>query len=160
MPNTPRWEDMGSPAYQHPSQPAPGHIVGLTWDSAVPKFGIDRGAGVWNDLGNPDRFRLECDMGPLTQELKTTWRGQCLADGLPILTTRLAREPVRVEIEQFAYPLHGPPSEAAATFPWFCCRKSSSRIRAMRRKSYRCGSLTGASAPPVQSWQVCAKGTV
>ena len=106
-----RWEDMGSPAYQHPSQPAPGHIVGLTWDSAVPKFGIDRGAGVWNDLGNPDRFRLECDMGRLTQDLKTTWRGQCLADGLPILTTRLAREPVRVEMEQFAYPLHGPPSE-------------------------------------------------
>ncbi|MCL4190249.1 MAG: hypothetical protein KJZ87_00780, partial [Thermoguttaceae bacterium] len=37
---TKRWEDMGSPRYTHPSQPAPGHIIGLTWDSAIAKFGI------------------------------------------------------------------------------------------------------------------------
>src|SRR5690606_36163682 len=58
---TERWEDMGSPRYTHPSQPAPGHIIGLTWDSAIAKFGIDRGAGVWNDYGNPDKFRLWFD---------------------------------------------------------------------------------------------------
>ena len=43
---TARWEDMGSPSYRHPSQPAPGHIICVSWDSALYKFGIDRGAGV------------------------------------------------------------------------------------------------------------------
>ena len=50
---TARWEDMGSPSYEHPRQTPPGHVVCLTWDSAIPKFGIDRGAGVWSDLGTP-----------------------------------------------------------------------------------------------------------
>ena len=36
---TARWEDMGSPAYQNPASVSPGHIVGLTWDSALYKFG-------------------------------------------------------------------------------------------------------------------------
>ena len=106
-----RWEDMGSPAYKHPSQPAPGHIVGVTWDSAVPKFGIDRGAGVWPDYGNPDRFRLSFDFGGLGPELIKTWKGQRLADGLPVVTTTIERDGLRWEVEQFAYPLDGPPPQ-------------------------------------------------
>jgi len=108
---TSRWEDMGSPSYQHPSQPAPGHIVGLTWDSAIPKFGIDRGAGVWPDYGNPDRFRLGFDFGDLGSDLVKAWKGQRLADGLPILATMVERDGLRWEVEQFAYPLDGPPPE-------------------------------------------------
>ena len=40
-----RWADMGSPYYVHPHQAAPGHVICLSWDSAMSKFGIDRGAG-------------------------------------------------------------------------------------------------------------------
>ena len=61
------WEDMGSPGYRHPRAPEPGHIVCLTWDSAISKFGIDRAGGVWNDLGNPDRFRFWFEFGDLTK---------------------------------------------------------------------------------------------
>ena len=104
------WENMGSPAYQHPNQPAPGHIVGLTWDSAIPKFGIDRGAGVWNDYGNPDRFRLRFGFGEMTR-LAGTWRGQRLEDGLPVIATDFEDDGVRFRVEQFAYPLEGPPAE-------------------------------------------------
>src|SRR5436190_87569 len=43
---TTRWEDMGSPAYHNPASVPPGHIVGLTWDSALYKFGVDRLAAV------------------------------------------------------------------------------------------------------------------
>jgi hypothetical protein len=107
---TARWEDMGGPAYVHGSQPAPGHIVGLTWDSAVPKFGIDRGAGAWNDYGNPDRFRLSFDFGDIPR-LKGAWKRQRLTDGLPVITTTIERDGVRYEVEQFAYPLDGPPAE-------------------------------------------------
>ena len=89
---TARWEDMGSPAYMHPNQPAPGHIVGLTWDSAIAKFGIDRGAGVWNDYGNPDHFRFWFDFGDLTKGILTTWKSQSLKDGLPVLTTVFERD--------------------------------------------------------------------
>ncbi len=104
-----RWEDMGSPAYTHPAQPAPGHIVCLTWDSAIPKFGIDRGAGVWNDYGNPDRFRFWFEFSNLAEGIVPYWKGQSLDGGLPIVSTLLERQGVRYEIEQFAYPLHGPP---------------------------------------------------
>ena len=55
----------GHPAYSNPQQRGPGHIVGLTWDSAIRKFGIDRGAGVWNDEGNPDKFRFWFAFGDL-----------------------------------------------------------------------------------------------
>jgi hypothetical protein len=61
-----RWDDMGSPAYKNPAAVAPGHIVCVTWDSAIPKFGIDRGAGVWNDYGNPDHFQFSFDFGELS----------------------------------------------------------------------------------------------
>lgn len=107
-----RWEDMGHPGYKHPAQPPPGHIVGLTWDSAIPKFGIDRGAGVWSDYGNPDRFRFWFDFGDLFQEgIAAAWQGQRLLDGLPVITTAFEKNGRRYEVEQFAYPLNGPPQE-------------------------------------------------
>jgi len=106
-----RWEDMGNPAYVHRAQPAPGHIVCLAWDSAIPKFGIDRGAGVWSDLGNPDRFRFWFDFGDLSKGIAKSWRSQRLTDGLPVITTTLEKDGIRCEVEQFAYPLNGPPPE-------------------------------------------------
>jgi hypothetical protein len=105
------WEDMGDPAYTHPRQPQPGHIVCLTWDSAIPKFGVDRGAGVWNDYGNPDHFRFWFSFGDIAQGIIHTWKGQHLNDGLPIITTVFEKDGVRYEVEQFAYPLNGPPPE-------------------------------------------------
>ncbi len=103
------WEDMGHPAYTNPQQRGPGHIVGVTWDSAIAKFGVDRGAGVWNDYGNPDKFQFWFDFADLTKGITPYWKGQSLKDGLPVITTVLEREGVRYEIEQFAYPLNGPP---------------------------------------------------
>jgi len=108
---TARWEDMGSPAYQNPRSTWPGHIVGLTWDSAIPKFGVDRGANVWNDYGNPDHFYLGFDFGLLTEGLSKSWKGQRLVSGLPIIITTFEQTGLRYEVEQFAYPLHGPPQE-------------------------------------------------
>jgi hypothetical protein len=102
---TARWEDMGSPTYQNPFAVPPGHIVGVTWDSAIPKFGLDRSAGVSSDLGNPDRFKLAFDLGA------AAWKGQRLTDGLPVVVSNFERDGVRFAIEQFAYPLHGPPTE-------------------------------------------------
>jgi hypothetical protein len=123
-----RWEDMGSPAYRHPAQPAPGHIVCLSWDSAVRKFGIDRGAGVWNDYGNPDRFRCWFDFGDGVPaggsgDMASFWKGQRLADGFPVLTTVFEKEGVRYEVEQFAYPLDGPPAERRGDMPMVLLEK-------------------------------------
>ncbi len=120
---TARWQDMGSPAYTHPNQPAPGHIVGLTWDSAIAKFGIDRGSGVWNDYGNPDHFRFWFDFGDLTTGILSTWKSQSLKDGLPVLTTVLERDGVRYDVEQFAYPLNGPPGERRGDIPMVLLQK-------------------------------------
>ncbi len=111
------WEDMGSPSYQNPHAPPPGHIVGVTWDSAIAKFGIDRGGGVSNDLGNPDKFRFWLDIGQLTPSLSASWKGQYLTDGLPVIVTRLEKDGVRYEWEQFAYPLHGPPPRRRGDIP-------------------------------------------
>ena len=104
-----KWADMGSPEYMHPVKEGPGHIVCLTWDSAIPKFGIDRGAGVWNDYGNPDQFRLWYEFGNLAEGIGPYWKSQTLRDGLPVVTTVFDRDQVRYEVEQFAYPLNGPP---------------------------------------------------
>lgn len=120
---TGRWEDMGNPAYVHPYQPPPGHIVCLTWDSAIHKFGIDRGAGVRNDLGNPDRFRFWFDLGELSPEIAASWKGQELADGLPVMTTVFEKDGVRYEVEQFAYPLNGPPEERRGDIPMVLFQK-------------------------------------
>jgi hypothetical protein len=118
-----RWEDMGSPSYIHPQQPAPGHIIGLTWDSAIAKFGIDRGAGVRNDLGNPDQFQFWYGFGDLTHGIIDSWKGQTLKDGLPVLTTVFEKEGARYEVEQFAYPLNGPPSERNGEIPMVLLQK-------------------------------------
>lgn len=120
---TARWEDMGSPSYTHPNQPAPGHIVGLTWDSAIAKFGVDRGGGVWNDYGNSDHFRFWFDFGDLTKGIAGTWKGQSLAHGLPVLTTIFERDGVRYGVEQFAYPLNGPPHERRGDIPMVLLQK-------------------------------------
>lgn len=120
---TSRWEDMGNPAYKHPTQPAPGHIVGLTWDSVLYKFGIDRGAGVWNDYGNPDRLRFWFEFADLSQGIQPYWKGQRLQDGLPIITTTIERDGLRHEVEQFAYPLNGPPPERRGNIPMVLLQK-------------------------------------
>ena len=106
-----KWEDMGNPAYTHPVQEGPGHVVCLTWDSAIHKFGIDRGAGVWSDYGNPDRLRFWFEFASLSEGIVPYWKSQTLEGGLPIVTTILVRDGVRYEVEQFAYPLNGPSQE-------------------------------------------------
>ena len=111
------WEDMGSPSYRNPAERPPGHIVCVTWDSAMRKFGIDRGAGVHSDLGNPDHFHFWFDFGELSSKLAGSWKGQKLTDGLPVITTRIEKEGVRYEIEQFAYPLDGPPPQRSGDMP-------------------------------------------
>ena len=105
------WENMGDPNYRRQNQRPPGHIICVSWDSAIPKFGIDRGGGIWNDYGNPDHFRLWFDFADLTQTGLTGWKGQRLDHGLPVVLTTWERDGVRYEIEQFAYPLDGPPAE-------------------------------------------------
>ncbi len=117
------WEDMGSPAYKHPAQPAPGHIVGLTWDSALYKFGVDLGAGVWNDYGNPDHFRFWFDFGDLLEGIEESWKGQRLLDGLPVITTTIERDGLRYDLEQLAYPLHGPPRGRQGDVPMVLLQK-------------------------------------
>lgn len=112
-----KWADMGSPDYMHPMQEGPGHIICLTWDAAVPKFGIDRGAGVWNDYGNPDQFRFWYEFGNLAEGISPYWKSQTLIDGLPVVTTVFEREQVRYEVEQFAYPLNGPPQGRRGDMP-------------------------------------------
>jgi hypothetical protein len=106
-----KWANMGSPDYMHPVQEGPGHIICLSWDSTLPKFGIDRGAGVWNDYGNPDQFHFWFEFGNLAEGISPYWKSQTLQDGLPVITTVFERDQVRYEVDQFAYPLHGPPQE-------------------------------------------------
>ena len=67
---------MGNPAYSNPQPRGPGHIVGLTWDSAIHKFGIDRGAGVWSDEGNPDKVRFWFAFGELGKGVGSTLEGR------------------------------------------------------------------------------------
>jgi hypothetical protein len=106
-----KWPNMGDPAFAHPVQEGPGHIIGLSWDSAVRKFGIDRGAGVWNDYGNPDHFHFWFEFANLAEGITPYWKSQTIQNGLPFVTTTLERDGVRYEVEQFAYPLNGPPHE-------------------------------------------------
>jgi hypothetical protein len=106
-----KWADMGNPDYAHPAQVGPGHIVCLSWDSTLPKFGIDRGAGVWSDYGNPDQFRFWFEFANLAEGIRPYWKSQRLHNGLPVITTVFERDNVRYEVEQFAYPLDGPPRQ-------------------------------------------------
>lgn len=114
---TARWEDMGNPIYTNPRPTGAGHIIGLAWDSSIHKFGIDRGAGVRNDFGNPDQFRFWFEFGDITKGIANTWKRQSLHDGLPVVTTVFEREGIRYEVEQFAYPLEGPPRERRGEIP-------------------------------------------
>lgn len=106
---TSRWEDMGSPAYTNAAAKAPGHIICLSWDSAIPKFGIDRAADVWSDYGNPDHFQFAFDFGGLSPESARAWKVQKLSEGLPVISTSFERDGIRYEVEQFAHPLNRPP---------------------------------------------------
>ena len=118
-----KWSDMGDASYMHPHQVPPGHIICLSWDSAIPKFGVDRGSGVWNDYGNPDHFRFWFSFGDLAQGIIKTWKSQRLADGLPIVMTTFENDGVRYEVEQFAYPLNGPPKERNGNIPLVLLQK-------------------------------------
>ena len=120
---TSRWADTGNPDYKHPDSVPPGHIVCLTWDSAIPKFGIDRWAGVRNDYGNPDLFRFSYDFKNVGAELTKYWRGQSLDNGLPVITTKFEKDGIRYSIEQFAYPLDGPPHERRGNIPMVLLQK-------------------------------------
>jgi len=120
---TTRWKDMASPDYVNPHQPFPGHIVCLSWDSAIYKFGLDRGAGIWNDLGNPDKFRFWFDFGDLSHSITKSWKSQKLADGLPVISTIFEKDGLRYEVEQFAYPLNGPPTERRGDIPMVLLQK-------------------------------------
>jgi hypothetical protein len=118
-----RWEDMGNPGYSNPFQQGPGHVVCLSWDSSIAKFEIDRAAGVSNDLGNPDRFQFWFGFGDLSQGVARTWKSQRLEQGLPVIATVIEKDRVRYEVEQFAYPLHGPPRERRGDIPMVLMQK-------------------------------------
>jgi hypothetical protein len=120
---TARWEDMGSPDYVNPHQPYPGHIVCLSWDSAIYKFGVDCGAGAWNDRGNPDKFRFWFDFGDLSHLNNQLWKSQKLTDGLPVISTVIEKDGVLYEVEQFAYPLNCPPNERRGDIPMVMLQK-------------------------------------
>ncbi len=106
------WADMGDPRNPHPA-----HVVGITWDGAIPKFGIERDGTVRSDLGNPDAFRFGFDAEGLA------WKGQRLTDGLPVIVTTFENETARWEIEQFAYPLDGPPAGRKGDIPMVLLQK-------------------------------------
>ncbi|MFO0889465.1 MAG: hypothetical protein U0790_10045 [Isosphaeraceae bacterium] len=116
---------MGSATYRNPSAVPPGHIVCVSWDSALFKFGIDRWAGVHSDLGNPDRFAMTMDVGSSPATTSAPWKQQRqrLTDGLPVIATHLEREGERFEIEQFAYPLDGPPARRDGEIPMVLMQK-------------------------------------
>lgn len=122
---TSRWADTGNPDYIHPDSVPPGHIVCLTWDSAIPKFGIDRWAGVWNDYGNPDHFRFQYNFKNIGADLTKYWKGQSLNNGLPVITTKFEKDGVQYSIEQFAYPLDGPPAGRRGNIPMVLLQKVS-----------------------------------
>lgn len=103
---TNRWEDMGSPAYANPHSIPPGQIIGLSWDGARHKFGVDRTAGVRNDYGKADEFRLAFDFGAATG-LDAARTAQRLTAGLPVITTTFAKDDVECAVEQFVMPLDG-----------------------------------------------------
>ena len=128
-----RWEDMGSPTYQSPHMIAPGHIVGVTWDSALYKFGIDRGAGVWNDYGSGDHLRFWFDFGDLAKGIQESRKGQRLEEGLPVITTTIEQDGLRYEVEQFAYPLNGPPNERRGDIPMVLLQKV--RVTSLRSQN-------------------------
>ncbi|MCC7374435.1 MAG: hypothetical protein IT581_07250 [Verrucomicrobiales bacterium] len=101
---TNRWEDMGSPAFNNPHSIPPGHIVGLSWEGALHKFGVDRTAGVRNDYGKADEFRLGFDYGAATS-LGAARTRQHLVDGLPVIVSSFLKDGIECVVEQFVRPL-------------------------------------------------------
>jgi hypothetical protein len=145
-----KWADMGNPSYVHPHQVAPGHVICLSWDSSLAKFGIDRGAGVWNDYGNEDHFRFWFGFGDLTQGIIKSWQSQRLQDGLPVVTTTFQEGELRYEVEQFAYPLNGPPKERRGDIPMVLLQKV--RVTNLGAKRARVPiSMTHSRLIPVQT---------
>ena len=69
------------------------------------------------DEGNPDKLRFWFAFGELGKGVGATWKSQRLTDGLPVMTTVFEEAGVRYEVEQFAYPLHGPPAERRGDMP-------------------------------------------
>jgi len=128
------WEDMGAPGYDNPEERGPGHIVGLSWDSSLRKFGIDRGAGVWNDYGNPDKFQFWFSFADIAQGLPG-WKQQKLVNGLPVIQTGFERDDIVYEVEQFAYPLAGPPEERHGGIDMLLLQKVTLTNRAGRPRS-------------------------
>jgi hypothetical protein len=86
-------------------------------------FGTDRGAGVCNDRGNPDKFRFWFDFGDLSHLNNHSWKSQKLTDGLPVISAVIEKDDVRYEVEQFAYPLNGPPSKRRGDIPMVLLQK-------------------------------------
>ena len=56
---------------------------------ALRKFGVDRFAGVWNDYGNQDRFRLSFGFADAR-----SYKQQRLANGLPVITSVFEKDGV------------------------------------------------------------------
>ncbi|MBL9136463.1 MAG: hypothetical protein JNK85_11370 [Verrucomicrobiales bacterium] len=113
---TNRWEDMGSPTFTNPHSIPPGHIVGLSWDGALHKFGVDRLAGVQNDYGKADEFRLALDFGEF-DGLAQARLTQRLTEGLPIIVTTFAKDGIHCEVEQLVRPLNDPSAALPGNSP-------------------------------------------
>jgi hypothetical protein len=109
---TNRWEDMGNPAFSNPHWIPPGHLVGIAWDGALHKFGVDRLAGVRNDYGKADEFLLAFDFAE-TQGLAQARTSQRLTDGLPVIVSTFEKDGIRCDVEQLTRPL----SSTAAELP-------------------------------------------
>ena len=119
---TARWEDMGSPLYTNrTNRRRPHRRPNLGQRDS--KFGVDRGAGVWNDYGNPDHFRFWFEFGDLTKGIIHTWKEPEPERRPSRLTTVFERDGVRYEVEQFAYPLNGPPGERRGDIPMVLLQK-------------------------------------
>ena len=136
------WEDMGSPSYRNPAERPPGHIVCLSWDSSVRKFGIDRGAGVHSDLGNPDHFHFWFDFGELYSELARIVEGT-EADRRIAGDHHSNRErrawATRSSSSLIRWMVHHP--SEAATCRWCCCKSSRSASSKESHEAYRSGSI-------------------
>ncbi len=153
-----RWQDMGSPAYRNRHSVGPGHVICITWDSAIPKFGIDRGAGIWSDYGNPNKHRFWYDFGDLTGDITDSWKDQRLADGLPIVTTIFERDNLRYEVEQFAYPLHGSPQERRGDIPMVLMQKVKVANLADAERQVTVTANHQRQLPPSAELQVASDG--
>ena len=116
---TARWEDMGHPAYSNPADraaPATSSASRGTARSAssastaAPACGATRAIPTSSGSGLP--------FGELGKGVAHTWK-VAAADRRPADPHhgRSRRMALRYEVEQFAYPLHGPPAERRGDMP-------------------------------------------